>query len=556
MHRMTRLSTLLLAALLVRAAFLPVFDGLIDDGTYRITTTQKWLEDPYLIEGTSPWPVLNYLLPASVLSLGGDPFWSVRILYLFIGVSNIGMLYLVTRKLFGQTSAALAGWTLALNPFHIHCSLGGPISETPYVSFALGALWFTLRYRERPNRGDLIAIGAMVTLTAMCRLDGLLWGPICGLLLMAPQGHRLPKFNRPAAWRALISLGLLCSIYPALLALRWYGLYGDPLYFLHYAQEGTSSHFRGGSHPRFSPLVYQSYVLLFWPGSSFLILTPVIALVAALGLLRSLSRGGRIELAAPYLILCAWLMYAAFRHTILCQFRYTLILQTLLVAHLGLGLETILGWITGLSRRRLGVACVATAVATYAAIVATCYVEVPVVSRHMRNLSPLQPGAYAGGRAVAWIKAHARPDRRVIVMHQVRNSYAVLGTVGLQREGSVRFLNVWNSTLVDGQPDEEASARPRTKADLTEIFRKQLRESAYVLATTSTYEVSATDGFLPDLLDPPVQDDQPFERHGVRLIPDARFGPYRAYRVEPPAIEVGRAQGDGPPWPADRELQD
>src|SRR5262249_7270506 len=158
-------------ALALRVAFMTVFEGEINDGTGRIGEAARWLEEPYPIFGKRPWPELNYFYPALAIRLGGGPCWAVRILYLVTRVSDIGLLYLLVREILDERAAGLAALMLALNPYHIRCSLDGAMSEIPYVSLVLLALYLAARYRRSPRWSLLVGCGVAVNLATLFRFD-------------------------------------------------------------------------------------------------------------------------------------------------------------------------------------------------------------------------------------------------------------------------------------------------------------------------------------------------------------------------------------------------
>src|SRR5438128_8900778 len=96
---MKRLMLLLVLALVLRVGFLLVFEGEVNDGTGRIREAELWLQGSHLVFATKPWPMMNYLYPALAIRIGGDSFWSVRILHLATSVCSVWLLYLLVRDL-------------------------------------------------------------------------------------------------------------------------------------------------------------------------------------------------------------------------------------------------------------------------------------------------------------------------------------------------------------------------------------------------------------------------------------------------------------------------
>jgi len=516
---MKRIAAILVLGLVLRIAFMAVFEGEGNDSTTRILDAAAWLRQSHPIFGTKPWPELNYVYPALAIALGGEFFWSVRVLYLLTGVTNIALLYLLVRELFDERSAELAALLLAINPYHIRCSLDGAMSEIPYLSLVLLALYLAARYRRSPRWPLLVGCGAAVNLAAMFRFDSVLWGPICGYLLFVPAGGLLPRLRDPAAWRAVAILGVVCAIYPVCIALRWNQLHGDPLYFFHTAQADTAQFFSGGGHPRFSPLVYQAYTLVYWPLTPILILTPLLACLAYLGLFGSLARASHAELAIAAGLFTAWLMYSAFRHNILCQFRYSMILQALLLAYVGTGARQVARWLPRVSPQALWTACGFVGLATYVGIVGASLADLGTISRQVRQLNPVQRHPYTSRQALDWISAHVKAPDTVLVF-KVTSPY-------LSLEGAPLTL----SGILVRQPLYRPEGLMYTKAEFQDLLNEKLQAAGHLLLDVERRDLPFQDGIARDVLNVPADFHESFEREGLWFHPEVQFGPLRIYRI-------------------------
>ena len=117
------------AILALSAVF--VFEGDVGDGTGRTLVSARWLQAPYNIIGTQVWGDGNYLLPAVGIAIGGDLFYSVRILYTLIGAATIPILFWLAKELQGVRAAVWAGTIFALNPYRLAISLEGASGEIP-----------------------------------------------------------------------------------------------------------------------------------------------------------------------------------------------------------------------------------------------------------------------------------------------------------------------------------------------------------------------------------------------------------------------------------------
>ncbi len=119
------------ASALIALAGLLFFEGAIVDGTGRTWVAARWLMAPYNIIGTQIWGDGNYILPALAIALGGDLFYSVRVLYALIGAATIPVLFFLARDVRGHEAAVWAGMLFALNPYRLVNSLEGATAEVP-----------------------------------------------------------------------------------------------------------------------------------------------------------------------------------------------------------------------------------------------------------------------------------------------------------------------------------------------------------------------------------------------------------------------------------------
>ena len=447
-------------------------------------------------------------------------FWSTSILYLLISVSNIWAIYLLVREALGERSAWVSAILMTINPYHIRCSLDGAMSETPYVTLVLLALYFAFRYRKSMRWKHLVSCGVAVNLATMFRFDAVLWGAISGYIIFIPEGKFFPNLLNRRIWGAVIALGAICAVFPLLLTIRWHQLYGDMLYFFHTAQVNAGQFFEGGKHHRFSPLLYQAYTLVFWPASSFLILTPLVAATSLIGMLGCMFRGEKAELAVGYILLSVWLMYSAYHHNIFCQFRYSLILQILLSAFFLIGIKQLLRWFHWLSPRIIYVGCCVLGIITYAVIVSATLADEGVFTRQFSAISPVSANPYATRGALKWIRKNTRPGEKVLVAPGGQSPYFTLNVRDLIDAGRVVPMTIYKDDIRVYSIDE-----------LVEVFKTMANKSDYVLLGQKV-EFGLRDGMVRGILSVPSDPAEVFEQFGFRYLPAADFGQVRIYRVE------------------------
>src|SRR5437762_1122642 len=172
----TSLLVILLVAAILRLAALVGFEGTIQDGVTRVATARAWIFEGIPTFGRTVWPEGNYLLPAAALLLWGDAYWSVRIMYAIVGLTNVWLVYLLGTAVYGRTAGVTAAWVVALMPFHILVSTDVAMSEEPYITFILLALLAIVRYTAKATPWFAAAAGLSVTLATTFRFDGVYWG--------------------------------------------------------------------------------------------------------------------------------------------------------------------------------------------------------------------------------------------------------------------------------------------------------------------------------------------------------------------------------------------
>ena len=143
------------ASALIALAGLLFFEGAVADGTGRTLVAAAWLMAPYNIIGTEVWGTGNYILPALAIALGGDLFYSVRVLYALIGAATIPVLFLLAREVRGREAAVWAGVLFALNPYRLANSLRALTAEVPFMFLVFLGLLLAARRASPgvPRRG-------------------------------------------------------------------------------------------------------------------------------------------------------------------------------------------------------------------------------------------------------------------------------------------------------------------------------------------------------------------------------------------------------------------
>lgn len=515
--------TIVIIAALIRGALLLTYEGTIQDGTTRVGTTANWLFHGIGIFGRTPWPEGNYLLPAAAMLVWNEPYWSVRILYALVGVTNVWLIYLLGRTLYSRPAGAIAAWIVACMPFHAQQSVEVATSEIPYLSCIILSLLATVRYVRNPSPTLAIYGGLSLTLATSFRFDGVVWGiPLGVSIAVAAFHHQLPP------WRAARDLALfgVCSLaFPAALLARWMQLYSNPFYIFSRGKEMSQEFFVQGEHPRWPGWLYRSYALTFWPASTFLLLTPLAAALGWTGLACAVRERRLVALPVSLgiIVTCVWLGYAAIRHDILVQTRYALIVAALLSVFCLPGAEALTRLWPLLTGKRLAAATLVTAVASAAAVTVLAFVDAGVLTRQIGALSPIRPGQFASKDLLTWIRSNVSPSDPVLLTpHVLEQAYVAVHRTELQRAGSV----ITQSSFLPG------GQLTLTHALLTEQLLTNLSRVCYVVTTTSPRELGLHDGLYRELVDPVHVRDDLYAWHSISLRLLRRFGSNLVWGVE------------------------
>jgi hypothetical protein len=518
------IAILLVIAVSFRLALLPFFEGYVLDQTSRTLSVAAWNDGPYPFLGTQIWPDGNYLLAWLGLFLGESLYWSSRWIGLLAALTNVPLIYLLTRREYGHFAGVLAGLAIALSPFHAVVSMNGPTSEPSYISAVLLGLVALQRFVATEQAKYLMFAGLAVGLATTFRFDGVLWGPLFALGASLTPSRTTTRMNlrRIATIWALI--GIASSLYPALLVYSWWSKWGDPIWVFTVAQ-GNAEQFFANGHPRYGRIFYNLFATGFWQASAIFALGPIVAMVAFVGMLKSVIQRRSVPIIVGYVGISAWLAYATVTHAILAQWRYALILHVLLTVFVGSGLN--LFRIRNRSRA-MTLFAVGWAAGTLLVVAVPAYFsfnERGVITRQLSAVSPIQPYPYAGLRVLDWVEKNASVEKPAMVLPCVQ------GNIVLSLEGQpLKERKVLEDVMIF-QPG--GIGRTYTRDELIGIFKAKVAKPAYVLVARECAGVGFRDGAAPDIVIPPTNDDVPFDQQGLRFTPRNSDGNLRIYEVAP-----------------------
>jgi Dolichyl-phosphate-mannose-protein mannosyltransferase len=503
-------------ALALRVALLFSFEGTVQDGTSRVGTAAGWLFHGTSVFGRTFWPEGNYVLPAIALLVSNEPYWSVRILYVLVGVTTVWLSYALGREVFGRAAGAVAGWAVALMPYHLVASTDVAMSETPYVSLILVTLLMLVRYAATPGPWLAVAAGASLTLAITFRFDGVVWGlPLALAVVVVGFRRHLPPLR---IGRDLLLFGLCSLAYPMALFLRWRELYPDPFHILAVSKTNTLQFFVNGRHPRWPVALYQSYAILFWPGSTLVLLSPVLAFLGWVGVASSLRQQQLrpLPVSLGILAVCTWLGYATYQHDILAQWRFGLVIAVCLAIFAAPGAAALVRRWPRLTYGHIAVAVVVAAIGSVAVIVYGAFTPAGVLARQIGMLSPIKPDQFASRHLINWIENDVAPGERVLLTpHTLEQPYLDMHRAGLERAGKL----IVQSYYLPG-----SDIVVYTKSALIGQLLKKLSEAHYVVTSTSSRELGLQDGLTRELITPIPGTHGNYVWNGVTLRLEQRFG--------------------------------
>lgn len=129
------------------------------------------------------------LLLAGVFAVSGDSVGAARAVQALLGVVVVLLIALITREIWGERTALVAGGLAAVFPPFI--VVGATLfSEPLFVALLLAAVLAALRWRARPARRLIVAGGLLVGLAILTRANG--------AVILIPL---LFAFWQPHAWR-------------------------------------------------------------------------------------------------------------------------------------------------------------------------------------------------------------------------------------------------------------------------------------------------------------------------------------------------------------------
>ncbi len=421
----------LMIGALARLLYLWLTEGAAGDGASRTLLAYDWVVHGGRLFGQTTWPELNYLLPAIGVWLGGDLYWMPRVIFALLSLAAIPLAWHVARELADERAARFAAWAMALLPYIVVYSTGGARSDGANGVGTLLAIYGFLRWNfARGSFGYLGVAAGGVAIAEGFRFDGVLTGAALGGVLLAELLCRWSAPHRLRRIGGMTIFGTLALLYPCLLALSWSSQFGDPLHFLHTAQESSRQFLAEGMHRRWPMWIYRSYAVAFLPVATAFILTPAIFLLGVVGIVR-LARSWRAAGAIAILLLYAvFIARNILSFTQQPQIRYALSGAMLLLPFLGPGFDVtraVLGRRLGARAQPVLATLVILGIVVSQALAGWATVaNHGLLSRHLGGSGLVQPAPRPAARAYELAEAQAAAGDSLLIEPFAASAYTAL----------------------------------------------------------------------------------------------------------------------------------
>ena len=333
---------LFILALLIRAIFLFITPNNGVDAWARYMYAIGWLNDPSsLPSGTAndAWLPFHFWLLGGALWFWKSE-WTARVLTLLLGALTVFPIWALTRKIFGREIALGGTLALAIFGFHVGYSVTTS-SEVPTICFLVTSLYCWHRYYLEPSWKWAITSGLLLAAACLTRFEAWLVPPVLILALLDySKGWRSLR-SSVQAWRNAVRFAIPASSGVIGWMLFSWEKWGDPMKLPHRTIAENTSKIAELHHG-------MGYRLAVVPGALIISLSPLLAALAAVGLIGTIWRGTMLtrSLACLFLALMTFNYYNSVRHEV-TQAKYTLVYSWLCMPFAFLAVA----WIT--SRWRL-----------------------------------------------------------------------------------------------------------------------------------------------------------------------------------------------------------
>ncbi len=305
------------------------------DAWARLALTAEWMKHPVFKVGYGAYPPGHFWLIALFTLVFHDVVFAGRFLSLVMGIGSLYMVWRLARNLYGEPSGVLALAIFAFYSLHIGYSTTSS-AEASYLFFLLAALALFIGYFRDDSRPlvQLALAGLSLSAAETIRLEA--WVIFFGLGIILAILEYQDQASRPAwfaRWlRPVVTLGLTAGAWPIFSMVYSAIVFHDPMRVLSQHNSLITGWFK--VHP--VPLAYE---LALGPGALLISLSPLAALAALYGFLKSWPSRLASSFVALTLFFAVVQNYEIATGKLLAMARYTMTLGAMLAVIGGFGCE-------------------------------------------------------------------------------------------------------------------------------------------------------------------------------------------------------------------------
>ena len=306
-----RLLLICSAGLLLRLVFLPISETTEADAVSRVFAAQRWLMEPHFITHGVWGPLYTYLV-ALAMWIIPDAVIAPVLLNIVFAVATAIPLYFFTKNEFGERGAVFVAAAFVFYPLAVRNSLMA-LSEIPFMFFVWTTLYFVSTLRRGTNATrDAVLAGLSLTCAGALRYEAWVLIPLLAVIL----------WRQP---RALILFLIISSAFPILWMIGNAVYAGDPL---HGATAARDWHINVEGTTEDLTLTSTIVRLVFYPVALLFGITPIVAALAAVGIVACLRQGNRCLHVRIWLVplagLFVFLLWQTMNGALIIRVRYSI----------------------------------------------------------------------------------------------------------------------------------------------------------------------------------------------------------------------------------------
>ncbi len=416
------LALLIAATLLPRLMVFPVNENLHGDAVVRTELGERWAKDPHWIEsfhdGAYQFGPLHLYSVGAVLKVWPEREHAGRLVSLVFGVLSVVPLYLLTRRLFGWKAGLVAGLAFAAWGMHMQMSTTAG-SESLSLFLVLCVLSLFARAREEGRFTPLFWSAVLLNLACATRYDSWLLMPVLTLLLAFGDRDRVAGLTRA------VLFGFLCLPFPMIWMQGNELATGSAIFPVKYIEDFHRTWAQSGI-AAYGEWGFRLQNLFFWPWMAVLTLSPLVAVLSAVGLVHVWRK--RPEQRWLVWVVLVPTAYFTFRGAVMLTFsplgRFTVNQLAVMLPFVAVGFAVIAAKLSQPMRQGLvgATALVAVAVPAWMGLV-TADPAKPMATT-LGPVSPLSVNPRDLMQVARWLKSEVAPAGTASVVIDSEPSYA------------------------------------------------------------------------------------------------------------------------------------